>query len=93
MSGVTHRAMFGGYGVYKDGVIFAIVADDALYFKVDGTNRKDYEAAGSRPFTYIAAKRKRVALSYWEVPAEVLDDREKIAEWAGKSLRINSRVR
>ena len=89
MDGVSARAMFGGHGIYREGVIFGIVVEDTLYFKVDETNRKDYEAAQSRPFTYQAKGRKKVSISYWEVPAEILDDREALAEWAEHSRQIN----
>lgn len=88
VKGVSARAMFGGHGVYRDGVIFGIVVDDVLYFKVGKTNLKQYEAAGSSPFTYLAKGRKKVAMSYWEVPANVLDDRTALAEWALQSWRI-----
>jgi len=52
LKGVTSRAMFGGYGIYKDGIIFGIIVDDELYFKVDDTNREEYEKMGSSPFVY-----------------------------------------
>jgi DNA transformation protein and related proteins len=84
--GARAKAMFGGWGLYKGGRMFAIVVDDALYFKVSPQNRRDFEAAGSRPFTYRAKNRKDpVVLSFWEVPARVMDDREAIAEWAAKA--------
>jgi len=44
--------MFGGYGIYRDGLMFALVADDVLYLKVDAGNRADFESAGSEPFAY-----------------------------------------
>ena len=47
---VTARRMFGGFGIYLDGVMFALIADDILYLKVDDRTRPDYEAAGSAPF-------------------------------------------
>ena len=68
---VTAKRMFGGWGLYRERQIFAIIADDRLYFKVDEHNRPDYEAAGSQPFTYNA-KGKRAVMSYWLVPAHVL---------------------
>ena len=52
VSGVTCRAMFGGYGLYKDQVIFAIIVNNQLYFKVDQRNRAQYEAYDSQPFSY-----------------------------------------
>jgi DNA transformation protein len=47
----TSRAMFGGFGIYRNGLMFALVADDQLYAKVDASNKADYEEAGSQPFT------------------------------------------
>ena len=48
--GLRARAMFGGVGLYAEDVFFGILAADALFFKVDDTNRREYEAAGSSPF-------------------------------------------
>ena len=90
LSGVRARAMFGGWGVYKDGVILGIIVDDELYFKVGPSNQAKYEKHGSRPFTYESHGRS-VAMSYWEVPAEVLEDREEITRWAEESHRISRR--
>jgi len=89
VKGVSARAMFGGHGIYRERTIFGIIVDDVLYFKVDDTNRKEYEAAQSRPFTYRAKGNKKVSMSYWEVPAAILDDRDALAKWALKSWRIN----
>lgn len=60
---VSVRAMFGGFALYRQGTIFAIVADDMLYFKVGEMNRGAYEVKGSEPLTY-EAKGKEIALSY-----------------------------
>ena len=88
LRGIQARAMFGGWGVYKDGSIFAIIVDDQLYFKVDDTNQSQYKKRGSKPFTY-ESRGKSIAMSYWEVPADVIDDREEIVRWAEESHRIN----
>ena len=48
---VTTRAMFGGFGVHCDGVMFGLIAYDTLYFRVDDGNLDDYRAAGAPPFT------------------------------------------
>lgn len=85
--GVSARAMFGGYSLYKDGKIFGMIADDVLYFKVKDSNRADYEAAGSKPFTYVN-KGKKYSMSYWEVPEEVQSDHEILAKWINKALAI-----
>jgi len=81
---VRPRAMFGGHGIYVDDVFCAIVAYDTLYFKVDDGNRLDYEALGYRPFKPFADK--DMVMSYYEVPAEVIDDRDAIVQWARKAL-------
>ncbi|MGH7197987.1 MAG: TfoX/Sxy family protein [Candidatus Omnitrophota bacterium] len=87
--GVTSRAMFGGFGLYKDGFIFGIIVDDEVYFKVGDRNRKKYEEAESRPFTYKNARGKVIAMSYWEIPADVLEDREAVARWVEESCQIS----
>ena len=93
VDGVTARAMFGGHGLYKDGVIFGLIADDQLYFKTGQSNQKDYEAAGSRPFTYEAKKSKRVAMSYWEVPSDVLENRDKMRVWIDRAVKASLKSR
>ena len=90
LSGLHVRAMFGGYGIFRDGTIFAIIVDDTLFFKVGPLNQAKYEAAGSTPFTYQAKGRPRpVAMSYWLVPPEVLEDASKITEWAEDAYRVS----
>ena len=89
IDGISHRAMFGGYGIYKDGTIFAIIASDQLYFKVGESNRKDYEQYGSQPFVYSHGKHKSTTMSYWELPADILEDRHEIAMWIEKSYEVS----
>jgi DNA transformation protein len=88
MEGVRARAMFGGHGIYKGDTMFAIIADDELYYKVDGSNRRDFESFGSEPFRYTVRGKKPVTMSYWKLPAEILDDRERLAEWTEKAVRV-----
>ncbi|MBP7075196.1 MAG: TfoX/Sxy family protein [Rhabdochlamydiaceae bacterium] len=89
LPGIKSRAMFGGHGLYKQGVIFGIIAQGSIYFKVDATNMKEYEAAKSEPFTYIGASGKPVSMSYWKVPDSILKNKEALSEWIEKSLMIN----
>ncbi len=81
---VSSRPMFGGNGLYKSGVMFGIIFDGELYFKVDDANRADFEAKKSEPFVY-QARGKSVTLSYWYVPEDVLEDREQFVAWAEKA--------
>ncbi len=83
---VTVRKMFGGAGLYCDGKMFGLVADDVPYLKVDDSNRDDFVKAGSGPF--VPFPDKAVAMSYYEIPADVLEDPAVLAQWARRSLDI-----
>ena len=87
--GMSSRAMFGGFGIYREGIIIGIVVSDELYLKVDETNRAKYEAMGSAPFEYEKKDGKRMSMSYWKIPAEVIEDRERLCELANNSYEIN----
>lgn len=75
------KKMFGGYGVYREGLMFALVVDDTLYLKADGENRHHFEQQGLPPFEYLRSG-KLARLSYYQAPAELLEDRESAAIWA-----------
>ncbi len=61
---MTRRAMFGGWGIYRDGLFFALIADGELYFKVDEQTRKTFEQIeGSKPFTYSRSEDKPTTMS------------------------------
>ena len=87
--GVTARKMFGGAGLYRDGKMFGLVADDVAYLKVDDSNRGDFEAVGSSPFRPYPDK--PTSMSYFEVPPDVLERPEELIEWAQRSLAIQKR--
>jgi DNA transformation protein len=78
---VSARRMFGGHGLYHEGLMFAIVMDQQLFLKVDEQNRPDFEALGRTPFTYTM-KGKDVALSYWAAPEGIFDAPEEAVKWA-----------
>ena len=84
LGAVRPRAMFGGYGIYVDELFCAIIARDTLYLKADDSNRADFEARGCQRFVPFADQ--RMVLSYYEVPAEVMDDREAFAVWGARAL-------
>ncbi|MGQ0665318.1 MAG: TfoX/Sxy family protein [Pseudomonadota bacterium] len=85
--GVAPRRMFGGTGLYRQGVMFALVYDDVLYFKVDEASRPAYAAAGMGPFTY-EGKSRTVEMSYWEVPAGALEEPAELVGLAGQALAV-----
>ncbi len=81
---VSARRMFGGAGLYRNGLIFGIVANDTLYLKVDDSNRDDYLAAGMQPFRPYPNRPQ--VMPYYAVPADALEDRDRLCEWAQKAL-------
>jgi DNA transformation protein len=82
---VTTRRMFGGVGIYADALFFALIDNDTLYFKVDDTNRPDFEAAGMEAFRPFEDAH---AMQYYEVPADVLEDRAALAEWLARAVAV-----
>ncbi len=87
------RSMFGGAGVYSGDTMFALIADDTLYFKVDEENRAAFTAAGSGPFVYEPAKGRKVAMSYWLVPPALMDEPDQLVAWARDALAAARRGR
>lgn len=84
---VTSKRMFGGAGLYSDGLFFAVLDNDRLYFKVDDSNRGDFEAAGMGPFRPFP-DRPDYLMQYYELPAGVLDDPDALAHWVAKALAV-----
>lgn len=79
---VSAKRMFGGYGIFRDGLMFGLVADSTLYFKVDKENKPDFEARELGPFMYDGKNGKPMAMSYHQAPEEVLDNADDMIEWA-----------
>ncbi len=86
--GVSVRRMFGGAGLYRDGKIFGLIARDVAYLKVDDTNRDAFLKAGSAPFVPFPDRPNPTAMSYYEIPPDVLENRDELTRWAQRSLRI-----
>jgi len=84
--GLNARAMFGGYGLYQDELIFALIINDMLYLKVDDATQSEFEAKGLRPFSY-AARGRTVTMQYHEAPAEVFEDIDEMRYWTNKALQ------
>ncbi len=83
---VSARKMFGGAGLYCYGAMFGLIADDVAYLKVDDSNRQDFVKAGSSAFNPYPEKNKSVVMSYYEIPADVLEDRELLGKWAERAM-------
>ncbi len=86
---VEIKKMFGGIGLFKDGLMFGMIsADNTFRLKVDEVNKPDYEAKGMKQH-YMPKKKK--GMPYWEAPAEVIEDKEDLALWAKKAFEAAER--
>lgn len=88
---VRGRSMFGGVGVYADELFFALLAEDTLYFKVDDTNRPDFEARGLDPFRPYGEGGE--TMGYFRVAEDLLEDPEELRAWADKAIAVARRAR
>ncbi len=89
---VTVRRIFGGAGIFADGLMFGLIFDGAIYLKVDKMAIPAFEREGSKPFVYTRAKSSgrvgRHSLSYWRLPERLYDDPEELAQWAARAFSI-----
>ena len=81
----SYKFMFGGYGIYLDGLMMGLVADDVLWLRADDVNRPDYEARGIKPFQPMSKNGPMGVMPYYTVPDDVLDDQDAFVEWAKKA--------
>ena len=88
---VRSKRMFGGHGIFLDGLMFALVIRSTLYFKADSRTAGDFAARGLRPFSY-QKKGKEFSMSYFEAPEEVLEDGEEMSAWAGRAYEVALRA-
>jgi DNA transformation protein len=88
---VTARSMFGGVGIYSRGLFFALIAGESVYLKVDDTNRPDFEAAGMGPFRPFGEDSN--PMNYYELPAELLEEPDRLRPWVHKALDVARRKR
>ena len=90
---VQVRRMFGGAGIYVDGVMFALVAREVLYLKADSVLSERFSAEGCGPFEYATKSGKRALTSYWRLPDRLYDEPGELAGWARRSLSLAQRAR
>lgn len=90
---VSARAMFGGFGVYHNGVMFGLIAESELYLKADDTNEALFRTIGSTPFVYTGHKRGSITMSYWKVPPEIFERKSELLALAESAIDASVRVR
>lgn len=88
---VNIRRMFGGAGVFADGLMFALVADGTVYLKSDDLTRADFEREGCGPFSYAAKGGQRTVMSYHRLPDRLHDDPDELAAWSRAALEAARR--
>ena len=81
---VSAKRMFGGCGIFMDGLMFALVADNTLYLKADSEIESEFEEKGLERFKYNK-KGKEYSMSYYSAPEEALEDVDEMSDWARKS--------
>ncbi len=91
IASITARPMFGGLTFFHEGRAFALIAEERLYFKVDDTNRSDFEARHMSPFLPFGDPSKPMA--YWELPEEALEDLDELRLWMDKALQVAARTK
>jgi DNA transformation protein len=82
---VSVKRMFGGHGVYVDGLFFAIEAGGEIYLKADRHSAARFQEAGSRPFVY-QGKDRPITISYWSLPDQAFEDADELVRWAKFAL-------
>ncbi|MGH8459139.1 MAG: TfoX/Sxy family protein [Nevskiales bacterium] len=82
LGGVRAQRMFGGYGIYRDGLMFGLVANEVLYLKTDESSRAAFEARGLPPFTYQRSGKPAIVMSYHRAPEDALEESETLCRWA-----------
>ncbi len=92
LGAVSARRMFGGHGIFCDGLMFALIADEQLYFKVDSHNTGNYEQRDLPPFRY-QRRHQWVELSYRLAPEELIDEADELILWAADAVAAARRAR
>ncbi|MET0364328.1 MAG: TfoX/Sxy family protein [Sphingobium sp.] len=90
--GVWWRRLWGGPTLYLDGTIFALIADDQLWFKADATSDATWDAAGCPAFTYAFVNGREGRMNYRRAPEDVHDDPDAMRHWAALALEAGQRA-
>ena len=85
-SRIDKKKMFGVLGLYREGLMFGIIARNMVYLKVDDSNKQKYIDAGSESLKVF--KSNSEVPSYYELPVDVLEDADAFREWAEESYTI-----
>jgi len=92
LPGLRTKAMFGGHGLYQGSDFFGILMDGRVYFKTDEHTRGVYLKRGMAPFIYEKARRT-MTINYFEVPLEVLENRDEFVAWATQAVHAGKKAK
>lgn len=87
---ITSRAMFGGFCLYCDGAVFALVANNTLFLKVDDCNRALFQERGLKAFRPF--EDQETTMSYYEAPPEIFEDPAAMEHWCGGAVEAGRRA-
>jgi DNA transformation protein len=77
---VASKKMFGGYGIFGDGVMFALVDSAGVpHLRTDDATTPQFEAASST---------KHSRMPYWSIPETVYGDEDSLIVWATQALNV-----
>lgn len=91
MGAVSSRRMFGGHGLFMNGLMFALVADDQLYLKADMQTQPDFNELSLERFTYMK-KDKVCHINYYQAPEACMDDPDELLSWGAKAYQVAVRA-
>jgi DNA transformation protein len=89
---VTLRRMFGATGIFCDGLMFAVVSEDMLYFRIDDHNRRAFEETAAFPPLNYEKKGRTINLSFWRAPERLFDETDELVMWSRRALAAARRV-
>ncbi len=89
---VIVKAMFGGSGLFLDGLMFGLIADGVLFLKSDPQTHRQFEAEGCAPFTYARKDGRTTVMSYWQAPERLLDEPDEMVHWARSAFSVAVRA-
>jgi DNA transformation protein len=90
--GISIRKMFGGLGVFRDGIMFGLGSRDVLYFRADDRSRSRYEERGMKVFSY-PMRGKDMEMPYWQVPEALYEDPEEFRNWVEEAFAAAKRAK
>jgi DNA transformation protein len=87
LSALRSNRMFGGVGLYSEGLFFGLIDDDTLFFKTGDLNIAAYQTRNMPRFMPFP-DRPEAVLGYHQVPADVIEDSETLVDWARQSVAV-----